>query len=124
MDRRKMILGKRVNASSVLEVVISMVIIIVVFDIAMMIYTNITRQSLSGQKIKAQAVLGSMLKYIDGSNSNSYQQSVVDGFTIERSVKHYAGNDKLLEVDLKAYDGNHLLLAELNQLLIQENSDQ
>ena len=117
----KLGLETRVKASTVLEVIISMVIIIAVFGVAMMIYANVTRMSLSSQKIKAEAVLSQIMKDMDKAELSSDQQSVIDGFTVERSVKLYMENNKLLQVDLKAYDQNHQILAELHQLVIKSD---
>jgi hypothetical protein len=121
MAGRKLNINMRVNASTVLEVIVSMIIIIAVFGIAMMIYANVTRMSLSAQRIKAQAVLSQIMKDLNEAELSSTQESVVGDFTIERSIKPYAENSKLLEVDLKAYDKNHLPLAELHQLIISGN---
>lgn len=117
----KLGLETRVKASTVLEVIVSMVIIIGVFGIAMMIYTNVTRASLSGQKLKAEAVLSEVMKNMDKAELSSDQQSVIDGLSVERSVKSYSENNELLQVDLKAYDHNHQLLAELHQLVIKSD---
>jgi len=121
MAGRKLRIATRVKASTILEVVVSMVIIIAVFGIAMMIYANVIRTSLSGQKIKAQAVLSQVMKNMGSAELSSNQGSVIEDFTVERSVKPYSGNSKLLEIDLKAYDKNHLPLAELHQLIIPNN---
>ena len=117
----KLGLETRVKASTVLEVIVSMVIIITVFGVAMMIYANVTRMSLSNQKIKAEAVLSQVIKDMDKVELSSDQQSVIEGLSVERSVKSYSENNKLLQVDLKAYDQNHQLLAELHQLVIKSD---
>ena len=52
MAGRKLIRTK-IMASTILEVIVAMVIIVVVFGIAMMIYTNVLRMSLSVKKIQA-----------------------------------------------------------------------
>lgn len=121
MAGRKLIITGRVRASTVLEVVVSMVIIILVFGIAMMIYGNVTRMSLSGQKIRAQAVLTQVMRELPGAEPIEANNSVIAGFMVERSVKAYAENNKLLEVELKAYDDNHQLLATLNQLILVDH---
>ena len=121
MAGRKLRIATRVKASTILEVVVSMVIIIAVFGIAMMIYANVIRTSLSGQKIKAQAVLSQVMKNMGSAELGSNQESVIDDFTVERSVKPYSGNSELLEIDLKAYDKSHIPLAELHQLIIPNN---
>jgi hypothetical protein len=121
MDRKKLISGKRVRASSVLEVIVSMMIIILVFGIAMMIYTNVSMQSLSGQKLKAQAILAQIMKELDKAEQSANQESIIGGFTVERSLRPYAKNSRLLQLDLKAFDQNNKLLAELHQLIIKDD---
>ena len=98
-----------------------MVIIIVVFGIAMMIYSNVTHMSLSGQKIRAEAVLAEVMRGMQGAEPVANTENVIAGFTIERSVKTYAENDKILQVELKAYDENHHILAELNELILADH---
>jgi hypothetical protein len=43
-------LNTKLSASNILEVIVSMVIIVIVFGIAMMIYSNVLRFSLSAKK--------------------------------------------------------------------------
>ena len=95
-----------------------MAIIVLVFGTAMMIYGNVTRLSLPAQKLRAQAVLARVMKEVQDMEPAEAARSVIAGFTVERTVKAYDGNAKLLEVDLKAYDENNQLLAELNQLIL------
>lgn len=122
MAGRKLILKSQVNASTVLEVVVSMVIIVLVFGTAMMIYGNVMRMSLPAQKLRAQAVLAQTMKAIQEAAATQDAKSLIAGFTVERTVKPYDGNAKLLEVDLKAYDENNQLLAELNQLILASDA--
>lgn len=118
MAGRKLIVKSQVKASTVLEVIISMVIIVLVFGTAMMIYGNVTRMSLSAQKLRAQAILAQTMKAVQDTKSTQSVKSLIAGFTVERTVKPYDGNTQLLEVDLKAYDENNQLQAELNQLIL------
>jgi len=99
-----------------------MVIIVLVFGTAMIIYGNVTRMSLSAQKLRAQAVLAQTMKAVQDTASTQSIKSVIAGFTVERTVKPYGGSAQLLEVDLKAYDENNQLLAELNQLILASDA--
>lgn len=99
-----------------------MVIIVLVFGTAMMIYGNVTRTSLSTQKLRAQAILAQTMKAVQNTESTQSVKSVIAGFMVERTVKPYDGNTQLLEVDLKAYDENNQLLAELNQLILASDA--
>ena len=49
--------GRRVKASSLLEVVVAMVILLIVFGIAMTIYVHVTRANISSGRLQAQTIL-------------------------------------------------------------------
>jgi Tfp pilus assembly protein PilV len=57
MARLKLIAKQKIPASSLPEVVVSMVIIVVVLALAMSIFAQVSRTSLSVRKVKAQAIL-------------------------------------------------------------------
>jgi len=121
MAGNKLIVQAKVKASTILEVLISMIIIILVFGVAMMIYSNVTRLSLSVKKIHAQAVLQEMMRNIEQSKENISQSVVSGDFTIEQSVKSYNDNANLVGVSLTAYDDNHQEVAELRKVIIRRN---
>ena len=118
MAEIQMILTRRVRASSLLEVIISMVIIVVVFGLAMMMMANITRGSLSTKKIHAQAILKSMLMNGEGQKEWVSKTAIIDSVTVEQDVKPY--NTGLLEVHLTAYDMNNEKMAELRKIVIEQ----
>jgi Tfp pilus assembly protein PilV len=121
MAGRKLIVQEKVAASTLLEVVISMVIIVLVFGTAMMIYSNVTRLSLSVKKTQAQAILLEMMRNMESSKEITSQSVVAGDFTIEQSVKSYNDNNDLLSVDLTAYDDNHQEVAELQKVIIRND---
>ena len=111
----------RVQASTILEVVISMVIIVVVFGIAMMIYTNVLRMSLSVKKLKARALLNEMAMNAEHSPADATTVVIADDFRIEQETKPYNGNAALIEIHLTAYDSNKQKIAELQQIITNNN---
>ena len=115
MAGRKLIIQTKIRASTILEVVVSMVIIILVFGIAMMIYTNVVRLSLSVKKIKAQAVLQETLLQAEQVKNLATESLTIDDLRIEQEVKPY-GN--LTEIHLTAYDANQQKIAELQKIII------
>ena len=121
MAGSKLILQAKVKASTILEVLISMIIIILVFGIAMMIYSNVTRLSLSVKKMQAQAVLQEMMINIEHSEENTSQSVVAGDYTIEQSVKSYNDDANLVGVSLTAYDENHQEVAELQKVIIKSD---
>jgi len=114
-------LRSRVKGSTIMEVVISMVIIVVVFGIAMMIYTNVLRLSLSAKKIRAQALLHETLFQSEHAAENSTQTFMKDDFRIEQEVKPYNNSTDLTEIHLTAYDQNQQKVAELQKVIINNH---
>jgi Tfp pilus assembly protein PilE len=114
-------LKSKVQASTILEVVISMVIIVVVFGIAMMIYTNVLRMSLSVKKLKAQAILNEIALKTEHNPADATPDVITDDFRIEQETKPYNGNTALLEIHLTAYDNNKQKIAELQQVITSSN---
>jgi len=119
MAGAELIYKDKVKASTIVEVIVSMVIIVVVFGIAMMIYTNVTRMSLSAQKIKAQAILQEEL--ISAEQTKAFSNKSIDtaDLRIEQEVAPF-NNDTLLSViHLTAYDLNQNKITELQKLIIK-----
>jgi type II secretory pathway component PulJ len=119
MAGRKLKIKARISGSTILEVVIAMVIIIMVFGIAMMIYANVMRMSLSTKKIKAQAVLRETLLQIEQTKDYNAQALTTDDFRIESEIKPYLEDTLLNEVHLTAYDLNQQKIMELQKVIIK-----
>jgi len=111
----------QLHASTILEVIISMVIILFVFTIAMMIFTNVSRSSLSVKKIKAQALLHEVLSKAEQNKENSTQTFTIDEFRVEQEIKTYENNVGLIEIHLAAYDANQDTVAKLKKIIINKN---
>ncbi len=120
MDRSKLIHNQKVQASTILEVLISMVIIITVFGIAMMIYTNVVRMSLSIKKIKAQAILEEILLNNEQSKNIVTYSMNVDDFRIEQEVKPFNNDTVLNTIKLTAYDANQQAITNLQKVIIKK----
>jgi Tfp pilus assembly protein PilV len=117
-------LNKRVAASTLLEVVISMVIILVVFGIAMMIFTNVMRFSTPAKQVRAAAILHDELAKAEGAKAFNTQTLSVAGFRVEETVSQYNEAPGLLLVQLTAFDQNQQQVAELQKIEIAENEKQ
>ena len=113
-------LNTRVKASTILEVVISMVIIVVVFGIAMMIYTNVLRLSLSAKKMKAQALLQETLLKAEQTSGNTNQSFTIGDFRIEQQADPYNNETNLTAIHLTAFDKNQQKIAELQKVIITQ----
>jgi Tfp pilus assembly protein PilE len=113
-------LSGRVQASTILEVVISMIVIVIVFGIAMMIYTNVLRLSLSAKKMRAQALLQETMLKAEQTSGNTNQSFTVDDFRIEQEAGPYNNETSLTAIHLTAYDQNQQKIAELQKVIITQ----
>lgn len=107
----------RLTASSILEVVISMVVIVVVFSIAMGIFANVQRLTLSAKKIRAQGVLREVLFKAEQSPDIDKQNLKVDEWNVEQEISVYGDNRSLHQISLVAYDANMEKVAELKEVV-------
>lgn len=114
----KLIGSKRVQASSVIEVVISMIVILVVFVMAMMIITNVMRTSLSSKKIQATALLNDLMITAQQDKNIESTTLVIGDFQVKQEVENYHDEAGLIEIHLTAYDSNSQLVAELKKVVI------
>ena len=110
----------KVSGSTIMEVVVSMVIIVLVFGIAMMIYSNVLRLSQSAKKLRAQALLQETMLKAEQTPGNVTQSLTLDDFRVEQEVKPYNSNSKLTEIHLTAYDQNQQKIAELQKVIINQ----
>jgi Tfp pilus assembly protein PilE len=111
-------LKHQVRASTLMEVVVAMVIIIVVFGIAMMIYTNVLHLSLSAKKLRAQAILVQEMVKIEQNPESITQTFNDEDFRIELSSGSYQNDRDLLIVSLSAFDQNQQKIAELKKVIL------
>ena len=120
MAAMKAALKIKVGGSTILEVVVSMVLIMAIFGIAMMIVVNVTNMSLSFKKLKAESLLQqTALKNSDIETGT--KTMYVAGTRIEQDITPYADNAALRQLHLSAYDGNQKIIAELTQIIIADD---
>jgi len=108
----------RIEGSTILEVIISMIIIIVVFGIAMMIFTNVNRLSLSAKKLKAQAILQHTLLLTEQAKDHTDQTVTVDDLTIKQELTPFENEPGLSVITLTAFDPNHEQVARLKKVIV------
>ena len=118
MAGRKLTVKSKVRASTILEVLISMIIILIVFTIGMMIFGNVSRLSLSAQKVKAESILEERLLNAEQSKINLDETVTVGDFQIEQEIKQYGNNSHLFLVHLIAWDNNRIKIAELQKVIL------
>lgn len=110
-------LNGKVKASSILETVISMVVIVTVFTIALMIFGNVQRLSLSAKKVKVDGILNEALLTAEKAPSITKQSFTVDNFRIEEEISAYNNTTNLYLISLVAYDPNQEKIAQLKEVV-------
>ena len=122
MAGNKIKLQTKVAGSTILEVVVAMVIIIIVFSTAMVIYANVIKLSLSTKKLRAQAILQELLLQAAQTKNNREQSSQVGEFRIEQQIKPLENESELCEIRLTAFDNNQEQVAQAQQVIINESN--
>lgn len=105
-----------VNASSLLEVLVSMIIIFLVFSIAMGIHSNILNASLQIKKYHAYAVLQQALTNLPTANEGK-QNFITAGFRINGQITNYGENPVLKLVQLSIYDETDKEMATVRKVI-------
>ena len=118
MVGRKLILAQKIAGSTIIEVLIAMTVILLVFSIAITIWQNIMRSSLSISKLNAEARLRERLLYIEQNPATGNETVTSGDFRIEQEVKPFNGDSHLEEVHLVAFDLNNAKAAEINKVLL------
>jgi len=105
------LLQSKVPASSIIEVTVAMVLIVMTFAFALMIYLNVTATGGNLQKLKYANRLQQMA--IEDARNNDYLGITLEeeDATIIKAVAPYRNNPQLLLVSYKALQGNDRVLA-------------
>lgn len=117
MAGSKLITGQKVRASTIIEVLISMIVIMVVFGMAMLIFANVTRSGVSEKKVRSSAVLQQILLDDEKTADLGSRMFTVDSLRVEQQVKNYNNKDSLVEIDLRAYDPGGQLTADAHKII-------
>ncbi len=111
----------KVRASSLLEVIVAMVIIMIVFGMAMMIFTHVTQSSLSVKKMKAQAIINNLMLHIGQKDQAENQLVKIDDFNVEIKAEPVSNASGLKQINITAYDSNQVKVAQEQKLIIFRN---
>lgn len=114
-------MGKRISASSVLEVVIAMVIILIVFGMGMMIFGNITGMSLSASRLEAEGIVRKTLLLTEQSDEPTDQSFREDQFRVVVTIKAGQADSTLTHICVDAYDEQQQKVASAQRLILKKH---
>jgi len=118
MARLKNALKHKIQASSLLEVMVALVVMFTVFAISMGLYVNVISSSASLQQTTAIARLETILKQTKAKQEYIDAHIQEEGFNIDKSVKAYPGYENLIVISLKATNLENKVLAEIKAIQI------
>ncbi|MET3981630.1 hypothetical protein ABIB62_004246 [Mucilaginibacter sp. UYP25] len=117
MAGKQLNLNTKLMASSILETVVAMVIIVVVFSTAMVILANVLKSSVSVTQIRAAALLKEQMEKTVASTTRDDLTFNSGDIEVRQAILPLAGHTGLVQVNLIAVDHKGRNLAELHQII-------
>ena len=112
------LLTKKIKGSTLIEVLVAMIIVMVSFGIAMAIFMNISSSGNHAQQLKAQLLLNKAAIRTKAENSFIDEISEGESIIINKTVTSYNGIPGLNLLLLQAFDINGKKIAERKELVI------
>jgi len=111
----------RISAYTLIETIIAMVIIMLVFGIAMMIFINVVRTDRIVQRTEVFFKMNEIL--FETKNNGDYTDDSFgfDTYEIKRVVINYNAYQNIKQLTVSAYDNEGKLLGEKSELIIKTN---
>lgn len=109
-------LNKNLKASTLLESLISMVLIMICFTIATAVYLNIIRGNQTGKKLKVHLLMEKMAFETKQNNTYLDETQNYENMVIRKMIKPYPSASGLYLLSLKAFE-NEKLFDEYNELI-------
>ncbi len=108
----------KVKATTIIETVIAMTIILIVFFIAGTIFVNISKSGLTEKKIRAAAVINNCFDELQVSETPYENTETINGFIIQTTAADYSGRAGIAEVHCRASDSDGGVVAEQKRLIV------
>jgi|GEM_PF-4233568 len=106
----------QLEGSTLLEVILAMVIIMVVFSMAMGIIGNVQSNAISLQKMKLSALLQKERIRSEEMHDTLSETLHLQGFRIEKKWEMVPNHPHCWLLNLRGYDPNQTLVKEINVL--------
>ncbi len=101
------ILSRRAKGSTLIEAIVSLVIIMVVFSIAMSVIININKYTIGFSKNKAEKEIATIYKLTQENKKFIDETIKVDNLIFEKTVTTYRNYANLFQVKIIVYDINY-----------------
>ncbi|MDB5012337.1 MAG: hypothetical protein JWQ25_539 [Daejeonella sp.] len=113
--------NQKVSGSTLVEVLVSMVIMMIVFSIAIGIYAKVTTSTVSITKQKIQLQSATIIQQSINEHNWSDQTFLMDSLQFEKKVIPYSGYEDVVEIQVEALNQG-ISQGIIKQLVKQENA--
>lgn len=113
----KIYFSKKLKATTLIEVLVAMIIILLSFGTGMMIYNNILNSDNGYEKMKSRLILNEIA--IETKKEKTFFDEIKEEetFTIHKSIEQYKDKKNLSLLHLKAFNKQGRLIAEKKELI-------
>lgn len=116
-------LNKKIRATTLIEAIIAMLIIVIAYGIGLMIFMNVSKSASSGLKLKATLQLESVLSQTKKDAKYLDEEIETDNLKIEKTVTKYEGNKSLNVLHIRVLSKDNKLLAEHREIIKQNTEE-
>ena len=118
----KYLLKHILKATSLIETVVALVMIMSVFSIGMMVYFNVIKSSYSLQQLKASLMLNELSKVTKEKKSFFDEQDSTETLVIYKRISKYENMENLVLLELEVLSKDSTKLASRRELVeLDEN---
>jgi ABC-type lipoprotein release transport system permease subunit len=113
-------LDQRLKASTLIESLISMVLIVVCFSVAVMIYISVVDNDKQRIKLKATLMLNEQVLQIKKEKNYLDDEKTINNWIIKKTVEHYAETSNVYRLSIVVIDKEGKTIAIRNELISME----
>ncbi len=113
---------RKIKASSLLETIVAMVILVAVFTIAIMIFVNVTATGFNFQKIHANNLLKNLSRQTVKEMKLYDENLEVNNILVVKKVSKYQEQKGLFVLELSAFNKDSIKLAQRRELIFQNEN--
>ncbi|MDF2456906.1 MAG: hypothetical protein K0R51_2899 [Cytophagaceae bacterium] len=117
------LLSVRLKASSLIETIVAMMIVMLVFFVAMSIYVNVLRNGITLSEISAAQQLQVLAEETVKNKSYFNENLVLETLTITKNCASYNSSTELFLLDLEAKDKSGRTVATRKELILKSSNE-
>lgn len=114
------LLKTRLKAATLIESLVAMVIIVVCFSVATMIYVNVINSDKQRMGLKAMQLLDKEVQQLKNEKNFLDEEKKVNGWIVKKTLQKYAQTDNLYHLMLTVKDTAGRIVAKRNELIAVE----